>query len=158
MSYYNKSLTDSWGTPHDLMKKYGWCDWFDPCPYPRAPFNGLEVDWLKYEKIFVNPPYSDKRSWSKKCYDTLQQAILENKPLQIDLLIPNNVGDTIYFHDYILNIADIEYIKGRLKFRDLTNVAKKARTAPFGSIICKYRHTPTVIEAENLNILKEVCT
>tara|TARA_R110002012_G_scaffold53083_2_gene136518 strand:- start:323 stop:802 length:480 start_codon:yes stop_codon:yes gene_type:complete len=156
MGYINKSLTDCWGTPKKLKEKYEWDTWFDPCPFPRAEFNGLEIDWLPHENIFVNPPYSDKKSWCKKCFDTLEDARSQNKPLKIDLLIPNTTTETKYFHEYILNVATIEFIKGRIKFVDLTNASKVGKGSPHGSIICRFRNVPETIsdsEYETLNIL-----
>lgn len=132
--YMNKSKTDCWGTPDHIKNKYK--NYFDPCPYPFEN-DGLEIDWLEYKHIFVNPPYSNIYLWAKKCYDTLSQAKEKNIDIEIHLLIPART-DTIYFHDYIYNKSEIEFIKGRLKFKDLTNVAKKVTSAPFASMICKF--------------------
>jgi hypothetical protein len=49
-----------WKTPPDVMaaiqKEFGPC--FDPCPFPRAQFNGLEIDWA--QNNYVNPPFNRK--------------------------------------------------------------------------------------------------
>jgi hypothetical protein len=44
-------------TPPDLKRRiYGkWDLNFDPCPYPRPEWDGLEVPWEG--RAFVNPPY-----------------------------------------------------------------------------------------------------
>ena len=62
-----------------------------------------------------------------------------NQPIEIHLLIPART-DTTYFHEYIYPYAKLDFIKGRLKFRDLTGVSKKPTSAPFPSIVCIYKH------------------
>ena len=62
-----------------------------------------------------------------------------NQPVEIHLLIPART-DTEYFHEYIKWFADIHFIRGRLKFVDLTGVSKKPTSAPFPSIVCIYKH------------------
>ena len=62
-----------------------------------------------------------------------------NQSIEIHLLIPART-DTKYFHDYIYEHADLKFIRGRLKFRDLTAISKKTTSAPFPSMICVYKH------------------
>ena len=57
-----------------------------------------------------------------------------NQPVEIHLLIPART-DTTYFHEYIYPYAKLDFIKGLLKFRDLTGVSKKPTSAPFPSIV-----------------------
>ncbi len=136
--YINKSKTNCWGTPDHIMDKYK--DYYDPCPFPRPEgYDGLKIDWLQQQKVYVNPPYSNIKEWAKKCYDTFKEAQEKNVNLDIVMLIPART-DTKYFHDYIYKIADIEFLKGRLKFKDLTGVSKKPTSAPFPSMICKYSY------------------
>ena len=72
-------------------------------------------------------------------YETLMMAKYTNQPIEIHLLIPART-DTTYFHEYIYPYAKLDFIKGRLKFRDLTGVSKKPTSAPFPSIVCIYKH------------------
>ena len=65
MSYIKKSLTDKWGTPKHIKDNYK--GYFDPCPYPTPSWDGLQIDWVDKKKVFVNPPYSDIKSWAEKC-------------------------------------------------------------------------------------------
>lgn len=125
--YINKSKSDNWGTPDDIMEKYK--DWFDPCPY-NYDVDGLTIEWK--DKNFVNPPYSKCKEWVKKCYDEW------NKGKTVHLLIFANT-DTKYFHDYIYPYAKIEFLKGRLKFKSLDGKSKNG-VAPKGSMICKFEH------------------
>ena len=90
---------------------------FDPCPN-NPTFDGLEIEWPKGKPIFVNPPYTrgEIGKWVKKCHDLYIQGY------QIIMLIPSYT-DTIYFHDYIYNIANLRFIRGRLKFKGYNDKA-----------------------------------
>ena len=136
-AYIQKSKTNYWGTPMHILDQYR--GWFDPCPFPKPEWDGLTVNWLSHEKVFCNPPYDNIKAWAKKCYETLMMAKYTNQPIEIHLLIPTRTSTT-YFHEYIYPYAEIHFIKGRLKFRDLTGVSKKPTSAPFSSIVCIYKH------------------
>ena len=76
--------------------------------------------------MFVNPPYSDIKRWSEKCYkESLNGST-------VVMLMPART-DTKYFHEWILGKAEIRFIKGRLKFGNSKN------GAPFPSIIVIYK-------------------
>ena len=137
MSTSRTYKTNDWGTPTFILDQYK--GWFDPCPFPRPEWDGLTVNWLSHEKVFCNPPYDNIKAWAKKCYETLMMAKSNNQPVEIHLLIPART-DTEYFHEYIKWVADIHFIRGRLKFVDLTGVSKKPTSAPFPSIVCIYKH------------------
>ena len=72
-------------------------------------------------------------------YETLTEAKRYNQSIEIHLLIPVRT-DTTYFHEYIYPYATLHFIRGRLKFRDLTGVSKKPTNAPFPSMVCVYQH------------------
>ena len=116
--------SDHWATPKDIYDKYMNAGFFDPCPL-NATFDGLDpnFDWKK--KTYVNPPYSDIRSWLGKALIELEAGNCE----EIVFLIPART-DTRWFHELIYNneYATIEFIKGRLKFGDSKN------SAPFPSM------------------------
>ena len=132
------SKTDNWSTPQDFYNKLN--DEFqftlDPCAshnnakckkYYTEKANGLLQDWSN-EVVFCNPPYGRQiKEWVKKCYDEALNGT------RIVLLIPART-DTSYFHDYIYNkhLAEIRFIKGRLKFGDSKN------SAPFPSMLVIY--------------------
>ena len=88
--------------------------------------DGLSRSWAGH-RAFVNPPYSDISRWVEKAFREGHQ----DKTL-VCLLIPART-DTRYFHDFIINRAEIRFIKGRLKFGDQKN------SAPFPSMIVIYR-------------------
>ena len=55
----------------------------------------------------------------------LMMAKYTNQPIEIHLLIPART-DTTYFHEYIYPYAKLDFIRGRLKFRDLTGVSRRS--------------------------------
>ena len=113
------SATDHWSTPQDvynsLHKEFGFTN--DPCPLHG--FGGLNMEWG--ECNFVNPPYSDIKSWIKKGYEEAQ------KGKTVVFLIPSRT-DTRWWHDYCMK-GQIRFIKGRLKFGNAKN------SAPFPSCV-----------------------
>ena len=124
-AYINKSKSDGWITPLDLYNKLNkeFNFDFDPCPINNT-FNGLEIDWKS--KNFVNPPYSQLKLWIEKAYKEYEKGKL------VVMLIPART-DTIAFHKYIYNQAEIRFIKGRLKFSNSKN------SAPFPSMIVIFK-------------------
>lgn len=128
------SKTDEWETPQELFdelnKEFKFT--LDPCAtkktakckkYYTKEDDGLVQDW-QGEVVFCNPPYGRAmKHWVKKCSD-------ESKKLNtvVVMLIPART-DTIYFHEFIYNKAEIRFLKGRLKFSDSKN------SAPFPSMI-----------------------
>ena len=97
------------------------------CPnYYTAEENGLAQSWAGHV-VFCNPPYSQAAQWIEKAY---QEGHQDNTT--VVLLIPART-DTRYFHNFILNRAEIRFIKGRLKFGGCKNAA------PFPSMLVIYR-------------------
>ena len=83
---------DMWGTPPEWKQEYGYDEsWFDPNPYPPAPWDAREVDWFTLgNKFFVNPPYDKKLiiQFLEKIVATYEQAKRENRDLKIHVLLP----------------------------------------------------------------------
>ena len=143
------SGSDYWGTPQDIFdeldKEFDFD--LDPCCDERRPLKkdmigyGEKVDGLKckwFGSVFVNPPYTKNQSdqWVHKCY------LERNNCKAIVLLIPART-DTKRFHDYIYGIAELRFIKGRLKFIDL-NTGEPNQSATFPSMLCIYRRITNV--------------
>jgi DNA N-6-adenine-methyltransferase (Dam). len=130
------SISEEWATPQKLFDELDQEFFFtlDPCATEKnakcSKFytkkdNGLIQDWSGY-RVFVNPPYGRKiKDWVKKCAEEGDKGTL------VVLLIPART-DTAYFHDYILNKAEIRFIRGRLRFND------SKQNAPFPSMIVIY--------------------
>lgn len=79
-------------------------------------------------RVFCNPPYGrDIAKWVRKAYEEGHK-----KNTLVCMLIPART-DTKYFHDYILNRAEIRFIKGRLKFGENNN------SAPFPSMVVIFK-------------------
>ncbi|WP_421016719.1 DNA N-6-adenine-methyltransferase [Furfurilactobacillus cerevisiae] len=94
--------------------------------------DSLSTNWANIKgNLFLNPPYGrDLRKWVKKAYESSL-----NHDGNIVLLIPSRT-DTSYWHDFIFNKADIEFIRGRLKF-EVNGVA--GNPAPFPSALVIYK-------------------
>lgn len=135
---------NSWATPQDFYNKLNeeFNFTLDPCATPYTAKckkyytkydDGLSKSW-KDEVVFCNPPYGREiKQWVKKCHDECKHAT-------IVMLIPSRT-DTIYFHDYIYNKAEIRFIKGRLKFVKAENKDEhiKFSPAPFPSMVVVFR-------------------
>lgn len=79
-------------------------------------------------RVFCNPPYGREiGKWVEKAYRENQ----EHGNLVV-MLLPART-DTKWFHDFIYNVAEIRFIRGRLKFGDSKN------SAPFPSMVVIYR-------------------
>ncbi len=132
------STTDQWATPQWLFDKLDAEFHFtlDPCAdetnhkcerYFTKEQDGLSKNWGG-ESVFCNPPYG------RAIYDWVRKAYGEGhkENTVVVLLIPART-DTRYFHDFILNRAEIRFLKGRLKFGDAEN------PAPFPSMLAIFR-------------------
>lgn len=96
----------------------------DPCP-TNPTHDGLKNDWGR--RNYVNPPYGREiGKWCKKAYEEWQKGKL------VVMLIPSRT-DTKWWHDYIMKVDEIRFIKGRLNFDDSGN------PAPFPSAVIIFR-------------------
>jgi site-specific DNA-methyltransferase (adenine-specific) len=89
-------------------------------------YDSLVVPWHTLPGwLWCNPPYGRTLGiWVKKAHD---ESLLGAK---IVMLIPART-DTSYWHDYIFDKANIEFIRGRLKFSG-------QGSAPFPSALIRY--------------------
>lgn len=78
-------------------------------------------------RVFCNPPYGREiGKWIRKCSEEAQ------KPGTIVVALLPARTDTRWFHEYIKDKTEVEFIKGRLKFGASKN------SAPFPSMIVKF--------------------
>lgn len=115
------SNSDHWSTPSDIYNHYIDLGYFDPCPL-FSDFDGLSLSWR--DKNFVNPPYSDIRSWVEKSLFEVSQG------KEVVLLVPSRT-DVRWFHSIMncgYNVV-FDFIKGRLRFGGSKNCA------PFPSVL-----------------------
>lgn len=135
MQVHFSSKTDMWATPQDLFdslnKKYKFN--LDPCAtkenakckkFFTEEENGLKKSW-KEKRVFMNPPYGRGiGAWIKKASEGGAEIVV--------CLLPART-DTKWFHEYIYNKAETQFIKGRLKFGGHEN------SAPFPSMIVIFK-------------------
>ena len=128
-----KSKTDKWKTPPELYKKLDeeFHFDFDPCPidWKEGDPNGLEIEWGSCS--FCNPPYSKVAKWIEKAWTEWK------KGKKVVMLI-YAITDTKAFHQYIVNQAEIRFIKGRVKFINMEDETKKV-PAPKPSILVIFK-------------------
>lgn len=131
-----QSKTDLWSTPQSLFNELNEVYHFtlDVCALPcnakcskyfTPNDDGLMQSWSNHI-VWCNPPYGYAiRHWVKKAYD---ESMNHTK---IVMLLPART-DTMWFHDYILDKAEITFIRGRLTFGDASY------PAPFPSMLVFY--------------------
>ena len=91
--------------------------------------NALEQEWRG--RVFCNPPYG---RGVRKCVKKAYEESLKDYNELIVLLIPSRT-DTTYWHDFIFGKAEIDFLRGRLKF-EVDGEPRNA--APFPSAIVTY--------------------
>ena len=89
--------------------------------------NGLRRSWTN-ERVWMNPPYGQHiKEWIRKAWFSMRKP----EPAQVIVgLLPVSTS-TEWFHKYIYHIAEIRFIKGRLKFTG----SGKSQDATFSSMI-----------------------
>ena len=142
-SYIKPAKSVNWGTPPEILERIydgealRYKEYFDPCPFPNPDWNGLDVPWPNH--VFINPPFKALKEWVTKCS---QEHKIKEQTMDrhhFVLLMPARV-DTKYFHEHVVPYADIEFIKGRLKFVDLDKSSASPVNSPFPTILCHYRN------------------
>lgn len=111
-NFISRHTGDNWGTPDALYFQLD--DEFkfncDPCPLnPNPSMDGLSKEWGT--STFVNPPYSNPRPW-------IEKAIEESKRGKTVVMLLRGDTSTRWFHDLVLDKAEIRFIKGRIKFNN----------------------------------------
>lgn len=137
-AYMPVSQTDDWATPKDLwdglnanyqfeldaaasMSNHLCDQWFGldhPDTYRR---DGLSGKWQG--RTWVNPPYG------RVIYDWVKKAASHDD--LVVMLLPSRT-DTKWFHDFVMPNADIQFLKGRLKF------GAGITPAPFPSVLVTF--------------------
>ena len=136
------SKSEEWETPQELYD-YLNLDYrftLDPCATPKTAKcekyyteddDGLNKSW-EGEVVFMNPPYGrDIKHWIKKAYEEGQKP-----KTTVVCLIPSRT-DTRYWHKYCMRAWKINFIKGRLKFK---NDNAGNNSAPFPSAIVVFKN------------------
>ena len=94
--YKHQKLTgeQEYLTQECIASKY--VGYFDPCPFPRPEWNGLQVDWG--QRAFVNPPFRYVRPWVEKAITESEKGCL------VHMLLPAAVCTGVW-HDLIFQKA-----------------------------------------------------
>lgn len=141
------SRTDEWATPQalydELNREFNFT--LDPCAtsanakcerYFTKEQDGLKQSWIG-EVVFCNPPYGKEMSkWVEKAHR-------ESSGATVVMLIPART-DTRYFHEFIYQIHEVRFIKGRLRYNDGRG------QSPFPSMIVVMRPSDTKDKGEKL--------
>lgn len=133
------SENDDYYTPRWVIDLFGPFD-YDPATtleqaakhnIPRCDTidtNGLLTDWTKYKRIWVNPPFTMKKEFLKKAWETYDKVHND-----IYFLLPISFLTTQSFHK--LCRGGLIYLPtGRINF---CNAVGEAKSPAFGSIIMK---------------------
>jgi len=137
----NTDLKDVWQTPDEIIEMLQPID-VDPCAgrdtiigqdanYTKAD-DGLTKKW--HGRVFVNPPFSDKKSW-------LQKSISEKDRTEvIFVLTPDGTDTKSWWHEYIAEHANyIWFSRGRISFREADGTVLNSPT--FGTAISVFGET-----------------
>ena len=137
----HKLVKNDWRTPPKLLKEIykTWDINFDPCPFPKPDWNGLEIAWGTKEKpsnAFVNPPYGKETSkWIEKAIYEIGQ-----KNVKTVVFLIHARTDTKWFHEFVLGAAqELLFIKGRV---DFINPNGETHHSPFPSLLAVYYSPP----------------
>lgn len=114
------SKSDIWETPDDFFAIYDARFGFDVdvCALPENTkckrFFSPQEDGLKQKwtgTCWMNPPYGRQiGEWVRKAYMSAR-----DEGATVVCLLPART-DTKWFQDYVLPFAEIEFVRGRLKF------------------------------------------
>lgn len=142
-------LNDIWNFTLDVacLEESALCD-----KYYTPETNGLESSWND-EICWMNPPYNDIRSWSKKAVQEFENGAT------VVILIPART-DTQAFQTYLAPVATATcFIKGRLKFDNPSlpswteDGSHKKTGAPFPSMLVVLDKNMTSEKIEHLKSL-----
>lgn len=92
--------------------------------------NGLIQNWN--EDFWMNPPYSEITQWMDKAYESWKKNNVNG------LILVYSKTDTKWWHKYVEGIAEVHFIKGRVRF--MTPDGEQAKnSAPYPSCFIIYR-------------------
>lgn len=154
----NFSSDNEYYTPSELVKTFGKFD-YDPASTPKRArllgipnfdteeTDGLKSDWTKHKRIWINPPFTKKKEFWEKAWNTYYKAKNE-----IYFLCPIAWLTTKQFHDSFR--GGVIYLpNGRIKFETADGVA---RSPAFGSVVIKIGLCESRIEIIDLDYNKEL--
>lgn len=97
--------------------------------YGTIETDGLTKDWTKYDRIWINPPFTDKHKFLAKAVETYKQV--HNT---IYVLFPIEFLTTARFHDLDCH-CKLFIPKGRINFE--SGLGKEGKSPAFGSVVIR---------------------
>ena len=104
--------------------------------YDTIETDGLKQDWTKYNRIWLNPPFSEKHKFLAKAVETYN--IAHNT---IYVLFPVEFLTTARFHDLDCK-CKLFIPKGRINFE--SGIGKQGKSPAFGSVVIKLDDTNSI--------------
>lgn len=139
-------------TPKEFVARFGEFN-YDPATtqekarefgiqdYDTIETDGLSKDWTKYNRIWINPPFTRKHEFLAKAWQTFKEARNE-----IYILFPIEFITTARFHN-LVGGGKLYVPNGRINFE--SGLGKKGKSPAFGSVVMKLQDT---FEIEMINI------
>lgn len=107
---------DDIGTPSKLLEqiRLEFGELYDPCPLAYTT-DGLSLAWPTDKVAFVNPPFSDVRSWVNKALTEV------NRGVTVVMLLTARVNSR-YWNDLVYpNASELRFICGEVVFEGYKN-------------------------------------
>lgn len=154
----NFTKDNEYYTPKKVVQYFGQFD-YDPATtkekaeefkinnYDTIETNGLNQDWTKYKRIWINPPFTEKHKFLEKAYNTYKK----NNNIEIYILFPIEFLTTKRFYNITKDIGGKIYIpSGRIPFQ--SGLGKEGKSPAFGSVVLKIQDKweIEIIDIENL--------
>ena len=117
------------GFDYDPATCEGKAEEFGVPHYDTIETDGLKQDWTKYNRIWINPPFSEKHKFLAKAVETYN--IVHNT---IYVLFPVEFLTTARFHDLGCK-CKLFIPRGRVNFE--SGLGKQGKSPAFGSVIIK---------------------
>jgi len=134
-----KPIHDNWETPEYLLeyiqeKYFDGKKFYDPCPLDYKK-DTLKDDWLS--PCYVNPPYSRKL---KELFIVKSYHEWYVKKCHIVMLLPVSTSTKI-FHEYIYPNCNIEFLRGRVKFKGWNSIGEYVtkKCGQHDSMLCEFK-------------------
>ena len=144
-------------TPKEIVKMFGSFD-YDPATtsekakeiginnFDTVETDGLKSDWTKYQRIWINPPFTLKHLFLLKAVESIKQVKNE-----IYILLPIEMLTTKRFHNIMNDMGGIVYLpNGRIKFESGTG--RQTKSPAFGSIILKLENN-SELKIKRINMI-----
>lgn len=153
------TINDERYTPASVVRYFGKFD-YDPATtqqkalefgirdYDTIETDGLKSDWSKHKRIWINPPFTNKREFLQKAVDTYKETKAD-----IFFLCPIEYLTTAQFSN-IISGCTIFIPTGRISFYNGKPGGENGKSPAFGSVIIKIADKFSV-EFIDIKLLKE---